>query len=232
MENNKADNKTILIFEAHSDDAIIGMAGTIAKFKHELGYRVVLITFTKGETAYSTPELKDKIAEIRKSESQCADKILGIDVHEFWEEPTQGVVNTRALHQSCIAAIRKYRPEIIFTHYKEDKHRDHRAISDMVTEAWWKASEGVLTDRGAPFRAEKLYYFEVTEAFTHPDVILDITAFWGKKEKALKCFGSQEAVMGKFMKAIEGLNLYRGFLAGFDKGEAFLKSDFFPFLNL
>jgi len=224
--------KTLLIFEAHSYDAVIGMAGTIAKYKVELGYSIALITFTKGETAYSTPEMKDKIAAVRKSESQCADSILGIDYHEFWEQPCQGVENTRVLHQECIAAIRKYRPEIIFTHYHEDKHRDHRAISALVTEAWWKASEGVLADRGAPFRAEKLYYFEVTEPFTHPDVILDISKYWQTKENALKCFASQESVMGKFIKAIEGLSYYRGFQAGFEKGEAFLKSDFFPSLNL
>ncbi len=224
--------KTLLIFEAHSDDAVIGMAGTIAKYKAEFGYAIALITFTKGETAYSTPEMKEKIAAIRKKESECADSILGIDYHEFWEQPCQGVENTRALHQDCIAAIRKYRPEIIFTHYSEDKHRDHRAISALVTEAWWKASEGVLADRGAPFRAEKLFYFEVTEPFTHPDVILDVSNYWEKKEKALKCFASQESVMGKFIKAIEGLGYYRGFQAGFERGEAFVKSDFFPSLHL
>jgi LmbE family N-acetylglucosaminyl deacetylase len=65
------------------------------------------------------------------------------------------------------------------------KHRDHRAISALVTEAWWKASEGVLADRGAPFKAKKLYYFEVTEPFTHPDVILDITQYWEIRKKAL-----------------------------------------------
>jgi hypothetical protein len=34
--------------------------------------------------------------------------------------------------------------------------------------------------------------------------------------------------MGKFIKAIEGLSYYRGFQAGFEKAEAFMKSDFFP----
>ena len=29
-------------------------------------------------------------------------------------------------------AIRSYRPDIVFTHYREDRHQDHRIISDLT----------------------------------------------------------------------------------------------------
>ena len=153
--------KNILIFEAHADDCVIGMGGTVQKLKEE-GYKIILITFTKGETAYSSVDMKDKIAEIRRKENKKALQWIGVDTHIVWDYKCQGVENTRSLHQKCIEMIRKYKPEKIFTHSPYDKHRDHKAISSTVTEAWWKATEGVLADKGDPFRAKELYYLFLT----------------------------------------------------------------------
>ena len=167
------ENHNILIFEAHSDDCVIGMGGAVQYLK-DLGYNIVLITFTTGETAYPSVEMKENIASIRKKENENALSIIGVDQHIQWDYGCQAVEDTREVHQKCIEEIRRTRPRFIFTHSPDDKHRDHRAISSTVSEAWWKATEGVLADRGEPFRAEALYYFETTELFTHPDVIIPI----------------------------------------------------------
>ena len=222
--------KNILIFEAHSDDCVIGMGGTVQKMIAE-GYSPVLITFTSGDTAYSTLEEKESIVEIRKKENENALKILGITEHINWNYGCQAVENTREVHQRCIEMIRKFQPELIFTHSPIDKHRDHRAISDTVTEAWWKATEGVLADKGAPFRAEKLYYFETTELFPHPDVIIDITPYFEKKIDAMREFKSQTSVMKDLFGYVEGMAQVRSLYVPGSAGEAFVKSDFFPSLD-
>ena len=220
-------NKVALIFEAHSDDCVIGMGGT-ALYLHDLGFRTVLVTFTTGETAYSSLDMKDKIVQIRMEENQKALAKIQIDEHLNLNEGCQNVQNSRDLHQQCIELIRKYQPKYIFTHYNEDKHRDHRAISDLVTEAWWKASEGVLADRGSPFRAERLFYFEVTELFTHPSIVIDISTQYDIKMSAINEYQSQTSVMPGFMEYVKGIALARGYHVKGLYGEAFLESDFLP----
>ncbi len=219
--------ENVLIFEAHSDDCVIGMGGTVQYLKN-LGYNIVLITFTTGETAYSSVEMKEKIAPIRKKENERALSIIGVDRHLQWDHKCQDVKDTRAVHQQCIEEIRKYCPKYIFTHYSEDKHRDHRAISSTVSEAWWKSTEGVLADRGEPFRADSLYYFETTELFTHPDTIIPIELYFEKKRQAVEQYKSQVSVMGEITSYVEGLAQVRGLLAEGKYGEAFVKSNFFP----
>ncbi len=219
--------KNVLIFEAHSDDCVIGIGGTTQKF-HEDGYRNILVTFTKGETAYSTVEMKGKMTSLRKEEGAAADKWIKIDEHINWPYGCQAVENTREVFQDCVELIRKYKPEYIFTHSPEDKHRDHKAISAIVTEAWWKATEGVLADRGEPYRAEKLYYFEVTELFTHPMVVIDISPYYQNKIKAMHEFKSQFEVMQGLVSYVEGMAKVRGLFVDGDYGEAFVQSDFIP----
>ena len=139
--------KTALIFEAHADDCVIGMGGTVQKL-HDQGYQIILLTVTKGETAYATIEMKDQIVETRFTEGEAAGQLIKVDEHINWEVGCQNVQNTREIFQDVVEVIRKYQPEMIFTHSPQDKHRDHRIISAIVEEAWWKASEGVLADRG------------------------------------------------------------------------------------
>lgn len=213
----------ILIFEAHSDDTIIGMGGTILAQKDQKDF--IIITLTKGETGYSTLEEKDNIAEKRKHESLDTDKILGIKDHIFLDNPCQGLQNNRHNYHTIIEIIREYCPSQIFTHKTPSKHRDHRNCHDLVTEAWWKSSENVLPELGDPIRVPILYTFEVTDLFEFPHSIVDIGDINPKLEVLRKC-ESQMGVLPGIEDFVKGLALVRGYQGGFQYGEAFQKSDF------
>jgi LmbE family N-acetylglucosaminyl deacetylase len=219
--------KSILIFEAHSDDCVIGMGGTTQYFR-DLGYEITLITITKGETAYSEINLKNNLVEIRKQEGKAADQFIQINNHINWDYGCQNVQNSREIFQDCTEMIRKFQPDYIFTHSPIDKHRDHRTISTIVEEAWWKAFEGVLADRGRPYRAKKLFFMEISDLFSHPTVIINITPYYENKIKAMQQFKSQFDVMKGIMNYVEGLAKTRGFFTNGLYGEAFLQSNFFP----
>ncbi|MHA1896205.1 MAG: PIG-L deacetylase family protein [Promethearchaeota archaeon] len=218
------EKKNILIFEAHSDDAAIGMGGVIYKYKDK--YSFILITMTKGETAYTNINDKEKMAQIRKEESLLSDSLLGIEEHVFLDNPCQDLQNNLSNYHTLVKLIRLYKPVKIFTHKSPSKHRDHRATHDLVTEAWWKASENVVVDLGKPYRVQELYYFEVTDLFEFPDVIIDISDSFMQKQKALKAFKSQIEVLPGIESFVEGLAKVRGYQGGFKYGEAFKKSDF------
>ncbi|MCX6927857.1 MAG: PIG-L family deacetylase, partial [Verrucomicrobia bacterium] len=184
--------------------------------------------FTKGDTGYSSTAAKSAIVETRSLESAASKRILGLKDTINLGLETQGVEDTKKLYQECVRLIRLYRPQIIFSHYREDKHRDHRVISRITEEAWWKAQENVLVDLGGVWRAERFFFYEVFELFTRPSVIVDISAFLGKKLEAMKSQQSQLTVLPGILDHIEGLAKVRGAAAGFSLGEAFLESDFIP----
>ncbi|GIV15978.1 MAG: bacillithiol biosynthesis deacetylase BshB1 [Armatimonadota bacterium] len=217
----------VLVFAAHPDDEIIGCGGTIARLS-AMGKQVFVVTFCAGETSYTTPEMKDKIAEVRRAEADACDRVLDITERVILGKPTQGVVNDRETYQECIRLIRRYRPDVIFTHWNEDKHRDHRAISTVTDEARWKAYENVLADFGEPWYTPELYYYEVLELFTHPSVLIDITDTFPKKQEAMQTQQSQFAVLPGIMDYIEGLAKVRGYARGTRYAEAFLRSNLLP----
>ncbi|MCS7309120.1 MAG: PIG-L family deacetylase [Armatimonadetes bacterium] len=222
--------KRVMVFAAHPDDEILGCGGTIARLS-AMGREVFVVTFCLGETGYSAPELKQTIAETRRAEAAACDSILGVTERVILGKPTQGVVNDRETYQQCVQLIRRYRPDVIFTHWREDKHRDHRAICEITDEARWKAAENVLADMGQPWYTPELYYYEVLELFPHPSLLVDITDTFSKKVEAMQTQQSQFAVLPGIMEYIEGLAKVRGYARGTRYAEAFLRSNFLPTLG-
>jgi len=219
--------KRILVFGAHSDDEIIGMGGTIGKFSEE-GSNVYLVTFTKGETGYSNLSEKEVIAQMRAKEGDKSARILGIKEVINLGYPCQSAPKSREVFQECVRLIRFYKPDVIFTHYYEDKHRDHRAVSEITDEARWKATEDLLPQLGKPYYVHHLYYYEVLEHFTHPSLVIDVTSTFAKKVQALKVHQSQSKILKGVITYIYGLARARGYLCSGKYGEAFLKSNFLP----
>ncbi len=217
----------VLVFAAHPDDEIIGCGGTIARLT-AAGRQVFVVTFCAGETGYSSPEERDTIAQRRLEEARECDRVLNITERVILGKPTQGVTNDRETYQQCVQLIRKYRPDVILTHWNEDKHRDHRAISALTDEARWKAYENVLADLGEPWYTPELYYYEVLELFPHPSLLIDISDFMTKKLQAMETQQSQFAVLPGIMNYIEALGMVRGYARGTRYAEAFLRSNLLP----
>jgi LmbE family N-acetylglucosaminyl deacetylase len=203
------------------------MGGTVQWLATQ-GFNVVLVTATRGETAYVNVSDKERIADIRQSESQTACEILGIETYEELGRPCQGLANDRETYQEIVGLIRKYQPCYIFTQNAADAHRDHRAISTLVEEAWWKAQERVLADFGSPFKADALFFYEVTNLFPNPSVIIDISPYFERKMEAVQTFKSQLEVLLGLEDYVTGLALTRGYHGHCKYGEAFLASNFMP----
>jgi LmbE family N-acetylglucosaminyl deacetylase len=220
--------KTVLVFEAHSDDIAIGMGGLVRLFATS-NVKVVACTMTKGETAHA-PGQEGSIVETRKDEGSRADKVLGVKEHVFLDHGCQALANDRPTYQEVVGIIRRVKPDWIFTHGPHEWHRDHRAASQLVEEAWWKASEAnVLVEFGAPHKAAAVIFYEVLPVFDgKPDVCIDVSRHWNSKGEAIKCFGSQATTMAGFHGLVEGKGLYRGYLIGCEHAEAFQFSRFMP----
>jgi N-acetylglucosamine malate deacetylase 1 len=223
---NLNDWRRVLVFGAHVDDEIIGPGGTIARL-NDMGAEVFVVTFTGGakDTGYSRADLKDKIADMRRAEAAAADAILGIKERIFLGRPSQGVINDTATYQECVRLIRQIKPDVIFSHWYEDKHRDHRAVAEITDEARWKAWDHVLADLGAPYYTPEFYFYEILELFPHPSVLVDITDTINTKIEAMEAMTSQLDVLPRVAQYIRGVGQARGFSRGSEYAEAFLGSN-------
>ena len=219
--------KNVLVFCAHPDDEIIGCGGTIAKLS-EKGATITVVMFTLGETGYTQPGQREEFSQVREREKDRYDHILGISNRIVLGKPCQDVVNDVDTYRQCIRICREVTPDVVFTHSPADRHRDHRAVSEITTEACWKASEPVLADYGKPWNVQHVFFFEIFELFSQPSLIVDITDTLPAKRRAMETQASQLLVLQGIQQYIEGLAAARGFLGKCKYGEAFLRSSVLP----
>jgi len=213
-----------LIFAAHPDDEMLGAGGTIARLSKQ-GTKVTVIVFSLEDTGYSTAGLEKNVLEVRKKEARQAAGILGVHESVVLETVPQGDIS---IYRECIRLIRKCRPLIIFTHFCDDKNRDHRAVSEITDESCWKANQNVLTDLGKPWHTSHLYCYELSNLFTNPSDIVDVTATIESKIKAVKTQTSQFALLPGIAEYLRSLAKVRGYMIGAEYGEAFLLSSLMP----
>ena len=181
----KSSRETIMVICAHSDDQILGVGGTMAKYAEE-GKRVIVVVASYGEKA--NPWLKKEVtAEIRAKESEKASRIVGAEETVFLGF-TEGRFMEEAKEEKnrdmLIRLLNTFRPERIFMHSTDDPHPDHNALAKVIIK---------LCDE-IHFKGDILSFDVWNPVKIHrnsPKVYIDITLTFSRKMKALKCFRSQ-----------------------------------------
>ena len=180
------DSLDILIVAPHPDDAELGMAGSILKFKQE-GFRVGVLDLTSGEP---TPQGSENI---RRRETAAATEILQLDLRENLGLPNRSLQADLGARKELAGFIRQTRPRWLFAPYWVDAHPDHVAATELVEAArfWAKLTK---TDLPAdPCHPEKIfYYFSIhLKLIPQPAFVVDISQHWSQKMQALECYHSQ-----------------------------------------
>ncbi len=178
----------ILVLPVHPDDAELGCSGTILK-EVALGKKVGIVDMTRGELGTRGT------AEIRAKEAEASSKILGLAVRENLAIPDGFFENTKEYQLKVISAIRKYQPEIVITNAYHDRHPDHGRASQLVEDATFLSGLRKIEtfDAGKPqdaWRPKLLLHF-IQDNYIHPDIVIDVTAYWDKKVESIHAFGSQ-----------------------------------------
>ncbi len=221
---NKVD---LLVVSAHPDDAEISAAGTIIKYVKE-GKTVALIDLTQGELGTRGS------AELRMAEAENASRIMGSHFRENLEMADCFFTDTPENKTLIIDAIRKYRPEIVFTNALRDRHPDHARAAKLVADCCFYAGLPKIVTNYQAWRPRALYHFN-QDYYNTPDFVIDITEHMDQKIETLKAFSSQffdpnaedpkTPISGKeFFDFIKGRGLDFGRLAGYQYGEGFVAS--------
>lgn len=119
----------LLFLGAHCDDIEIGCGGTILQLLAMRGD--IEVTWV----VFSASQVREQ--EARRSASlflQQAQQSTKVIIHNFRDGhfPYQG-----AEIKHCFETLKnECNPDLIFTHYRQDRHQDHRTISDLTWNTW------------------------------------------------------------------------------------------------
>lgn len=116
--------RTVLCLGAHSDDIEIGCGGTLLSLQQQHpDLRVVWVVFS------AEPPRDD---EARRSAEEFLTRRNGheIRIHAFRTSffPYQG----EAIKDCFEGLKRELSPDLVFTHYRDDRHQDHRVLADLA----------------------------------------------------------------------------------------------------
>ena len=116
--------REVLCLGAHSDDIEIGCGGAILELvAAHPGLRIIWVVFSGGAKREAEARLAAELFLRRAGSSQVIIRkqrdgffpAQATEIKEFFEE----------LKQTS-------EPDLIFTHYRHDRHQDHRTISDLT----------------------------------------------------------------------------------------------------
>jgi len=174
----------VLSIAAHPDDTELTCSGTVIKMV-EAGYKVGLLDLTGGESGTRGS------ASVREQESRRASKVMGIVHRENLGLPDAGVEDLREYKLRIAQKIRDLRPRTVILPYWEGRHPDHYTTGRIGYEACFLAGLAKLPLEGRTHRPHKIIYASFYVPSLRPTFVVDITAQFGKKLKAIQCYTSQ-----------------------------------------
>ncbi|MBI2710637.1 MAG: mycothiol conjugate amidase Mca [Actinobacteria bacterium] len=176
-----SDRLCLLAVHAHPDDEASKGACTVHKY-HEEGVRTVLVCCTGGEAgdilnpAMDTPEVRERIHDVRREELARSAGIIGYDALEWLGYKDSGMPGTpenedpgnfanAPLDEAVgrlVAILRRERPQVVLT-YSDDQqgypHPDHIRVHDVTMAAVDAAAEpSAYVEAGEPWTVSKVYY--------------------------------------------------------------------------
>jgi LmbE family N-acetylglucosaminyl deacetylase len=205
---------SIVCVGGHPDDPETGCGGTLAKFV-KAGHKVTIIYLTNGDAGIPGKS-HSEAAAIRTAEAKQACEILGAKP-VFAGQVDGASVVTNEWYGKIRKLIEDEKPDMLFTHWPIDSHKDHLAASIMTQRAY--------IDMGGKF---PLYFYEVctgrqTRNF-HPTDYVDISDTQAQKRRAVFCHKSQGFVSLEFYQRDHGMmEDFRGMSIGTKAAEGFVR---------
>jgi bacillithiol biosynthesis deacetylase BshB1 len=173
----------LLVFGPHPDDLEIGLGGTIA-LHTALGMQVGLCDLTGGEMGSNgTPDQ-------RLAEAEAARQALGAVWRENLHWPDRRIGKDPHHLDDAVAFIRRHRPRVVAVPYRRDRHPDHVAASDLLTEAVFNAGLRRYAAEGEAWKPDWICYYFINQAAA-PSFVIDVSDYYDRKRAALDCHASQ-----------------------------------------
>ena len=205
----------ILAIGAHPDDIEIFMYGFLSVCLNR-GDEIYSIIATDGSAGTVLKE--KKLNSIRENETKIG--LSKLSKPMFLGFPDGKLSLHPEISEEIKNQLKIIKPNLILTHYKEDYHPDHRALSNNVFDA-------------AGFQIPILYCDTLMGVNFLPDYYVEITDHFEEKKEAILSHKSQNPE--KFINAIKLQNSFRAGQCNYDIGhyvEAYKFEKRFPFSEI
>ena len=203
---------SIVCVGGHPDDPESGCGGTLARFAGS-GHAVTIIYLTRGEAGVPGKS-HSEAAAIRTRESEAACLILKAKPVFAGQIDGNTVLNNDWVHQ-LQGLLDNEKPDIVFTHWPVDSHKDHQIASLLTIQSWIRSSNKF-----------ELYFFEVCTGqqtmIFKPSDFVDISVTQDQKKKAVYCHASQDPP-GIYQCGHAVMEEFRGRELGVHAAEAFVR---------
>ena len=221
------DQVDLLVFGPHPDDLEIGLGGTIAR-QVAGGDRVGLCDLTAGEMG-SNGTIDERLAE-----AEAARAVLGAAWRLNLRWPDRSIGGNEEHGRTAAALVRKAMPRAVAIPYGTDRHPDHVAANQVLTEAVFNSGLRRYDDgTGAQaWRPDWICYYFINDS-APPSFVVDVSAYYDQKRRALACHVSQFTVSAQdgvatrlttplFQQLVESRDAQFGALAGVKWAEGFV----------
>lgn len=203
----------IMCIGAHPDDPETACGGTLLLLK-QAGHTVTVVYLTRGEAGI-TGMTHDKAARLRSKEAREACRRLQARPVFFGQIDAETVFDDASVRKmQRLFAVE--RPDLVFTHWPLDTHRDHQVTGILTLQAWMQSVE-----------KPALYFYEVctgqqTRVFT-PTHYVDITSMQALKTEIVYCHHSQFTAANYAESGHPTMEKFRGYEFGVVAAEAFIR---------
>jgi N-acetylglucosamine malate deacetylase 1 len=198
----------IVVTGGHPGDPEYGCGGTVARYT-DVGHAVMLLYLNRGDVACPVIDPVHETAA-RYFEAQKACQIL--KANGVFADQCDGHAVVDGEHYDRFRRLlEEQKPDVVFTHWPIDNHRDHRAIANLSYDAWVRSKKFAL------------YFYEVssgedTQMFAPGDYV-DITDTAAQKRAA--CYAHASQSPDRFYALQDQVAKFRGIESGYVRAEAF-----------
>jgi N-acetylglucosamine malate deacetylase 1 len=198
----------VIVAGGHPGDPEYGCGGTVARYA-SLGHEVVLLYLNNGEW----PAAKGGApASTRMAEAKKACQILKARPAYAGQANGNAVLDSSHFDEYR-KTLEAERPDVVFTQWPIDTHRDHRATSGLTFDAWLRMEKRFA-----------LYYYEVSDGEDtlqfSPTHYVDITTT--ESEKRAACYAHASQTPERFYAMQDQVAKFRGIESGCQRAEAFI----------
>ncbi|MGO4812990.1 PIG-L deacetylase family protein [Cupriavidus sp. 2MCAB6] len=195
-----AKRPSILVVSAHAADFVWRAGGAIALYA-ERGYHVKIVCLSFGERGESAKMWRqpgmtmERVKAARLEEAQQAADILGatLECFDLGDYPLR-VTDAALLRLADL--YRELRPELVLSHSREDIYNfDHPLATRVAQEARVIAQAHGYKPEVPVIGAPPVFLFEPhqpEQCNWKPDLLLDISSVWEKKQRAFATMAAQE----------------------------------------
>ena len=219
----------LLIIMAHPDDAELCCSGTILSCIDN-GFSVGMIDLTRGELGTRGS------GKIRIEEANNAAKVLGVNFRHNLELRDGFISDDKESIFEVVKIIREFKPKVIITNSKTDRHPDHESAARLVKKACFLSGLIKISTKKDNLDQEswrpKSLLYSIQNNYVEPHFVVDVSKYIDVKINAINCFKSQfydpkseenESFIStkEFMDFIKSRSIEMGHSIGVKHGEGF-----------